>query len=54
MSQNFLSAIRVITKRVWYDSQKDRKLVGMEGNERYFETFVSSGRVKLVSWMSLH
>ena len=26
--------------------RKNKKLVGMEGSERYFETFVSRGRVK--------
>jgi hypothetical protein len=31
----------------------DRKLVGMEGNERHFETFVNHGRVKLASSTSL-
>jgi hypothetical protein len=29
--------------------QEGQKLVWMEGSERYFETFVSCGRVKLVS-----
>jgi hypothetical protein len=32
--------------------RKDGKLVGMEGNDRYFETFVNHGRVKLVSLRS--
>jgi hypothetical protein len=27
--------------------RKDRKLVGMEDSDRYFETFVSRGRVNL-------
>jgi hypothetical protein len=48
MSQNFLSAIRVTTKRIWYERRKHRKLVGMEGSEKYFETFVSSGRVTVL------
>jgi hypothetical protein len=29
--------------------RKDMKLVGMEGSDRYFETFVNRGRVKLAS-----
>jgi hypothetical protein len=29
--------------------RKDVKLVGMEGNDRYFETFVNPRRVKLAS-----
>jgi hypothetical protein len=29
--------------------RKDKKLVGMEGSDRYFETFVNRRRVKLVS-----
>jgi hypothetical protein len=29
--------------------RNDRKLVGMEGNDRYFETFVNRGRMKLAS-----
>jgi hypothetical protein len=29
--------------------RKDKKLVGMEDNNRYFETFVNRGRVKLAS-----
>jgi hypothetical protein len=33
--------------------RKDTKLVGMEGNDRYFETFVNPRRVKLVSSRSL-
>jgi hypothetical protein len=33
--------------------RKDRKLVGMEGSDRYFETFVNRGRVKLASSRSL-
>jgi hypothetical protein len=33
--------------------RNDRKLVGMEGNDRYFETFVNYGRMKLASSRSL-
>jgi hypothetical protein len=33
--------------------RKDRKLVGMEGSDRYFETFFSRGRVKLASSRNL-
>jgi hypothetical protein len=33
--------------------RKDKKLVGMEDNDRYSETFVNRGRVKLVSSRSL-
>jgi hypothetical protein len=29
--------------------RKDKNLMGMEGSERYFETFMSRGRVKLAS-----
>jgi hypothetical protein len=29
--------------------RKDKKLVGIEGSDRYFETFVNRRRVKLVS-----
>jgi hypothetical protein len=29
--------------------RNDRKLVGMEGNDRYFETFSIHGRMKLAS-----
>jgi hypothetical protein len=29
--------------------RKDKKLVGMEDNDRYSETFVNHGRVKLAS-----
>jgi hypothetical protein len=29
--------------------RKDKKLVGMEGSDRYFETFVNRGSVKLAS-----
>jgi hypothetical protein len=32
--------------------RKDKKLVGMEGNNRYFETFVNHGSVKLASLRS--
>ena len=28
---------------------KEMKLVGMEGSDKYFETFVNRGRVKLAS-----
>ena len=30
-------------------NRNDRKLVGMEGSDRYFETFVNRGRVNLAS-----
>jgi hypothetical protein len=33
--------------------RKDKKLVGMEGSDRYFETFVNHGSVKLASSWSL-
>jgi hypothetical protein len=33
--------------------RKDKKLAGMEGNDRYLETFVNHGRVKLESSRSL-
>jgi hypothetical protein len=33
--------------------RKDRELVGMEGSNKYFETFVNCGRVKLASSRSL-
>jgi hypothetical protein len=29
--------------------RNDRKLVGMEGSDRYFETFLNRGRMKLAS-----
>jgi hypothetical protein len=32
--------------------RKDKKLVGMEDNNRYFETCVNHGRVKLASLRS--
>jgi hypothetical protein len=32
--------------------RKDKKLMGMEGSDRYFETFVSCGRVNLASLRS--
>jgi hypothetical protein len=33
--------------------RKDGKLVGMEGSDIYFETFMNHGRVKLTSSRSL-
>jgi hypothetical protein len=44
-----LSLVRA--KRMYI--RNDRKLVGMEGRDRYFETFVNRGRMKLASLRSL-
>jgi hypothetical protein len=33
--------------------RKDMKLVGMEGNDKYFETFLNHHRVKLACLRSL-